>query len=182
MRRLPRDVQAGHGARGGVGGVPHGGQRQVEPERLVGAREPRVEARGADHGAQPLPRGAQRRLAPHWLLRRGARRGRRRVLPRQAIRLAVRGVPRPRRDARPAEGLPRQERRASEGRHSRLPAEARVRPALHGVEGHRVRASPRVRVCALPARPPRAAPPHPVLQRSAVGGLHRAAAARQGLG
>ena len=101
QRRLPRDVQARHGARGVVGGEPHGSQRQVEPQRHVGARKPRLEARGAYHGAQPLPRGAERRAQAHGLLRRGARRGRRRVLPRQALRIAVRGVPRARRYARP---------------------------------------------------------------------------------
>jgi hypothetical protein len=173
LRGLPRDVQARHGARGGLGGIAHGCQRQVEPERHVGSM--RASSGGLSSrpwGHSHCPRGAERGASPHGLLRRGARRGHRRVLPRQALRLAVRGVPRARRDARPAEGLPRQERRAPEGRHRRLPAAPRVRPALHGVARHRLRAAPRVRVRALPARPPRSAPPHPLLQRPAVGRTH----------
>ena len=45
-----------------------GGQRQVEPQRHVGAREPRLEAGRADHGAHPLPRSVERRAQAHELL------------------------------------------------------------------------------------------------------------------
>ena len=146
-----------------------GANAKCEPERRVGAGQPRVEARGADHGTQPQQGGSQRGAPPLQLLWRGARRGVRRVLPRQALRLEVCGGAWPRRDARPTAQVPRQERRAPEGRHRRLPPPPRVRHALHGVEGRLLRAAPRVRVRALPARPPRTAPPHPLLQRPAVG-------------